>query len=81
MQCAIVWLFQIMVEHDKGSDQYNCRLEEYINKVLALKMLVNYTLGKLCRCLKVFSLRERFVHERECVWALHGSMGKTEKSY
>lgn len=68
-----------MAEHDKGSDHYSCRLEEYINKVVALKVLVDYTLRKLCRCLKVFSLRERFVHERECL-GFAWKHGKTEKS-
>ena len=59
-----------MTEHDNGSDQYNHRLEEYIKNVVALKMLVDYTPRELCYCLKVYSLRGRFVHERECVVGL-----------
>lgn len=59
-----------MTEHDYGSDQYNHRLEEYITNVVALKMLVEYTPRELCYCLKVYNLRGRFLHERECVVGL-----------
>ena len=59
-----------MAEHDNDHDQYNHRLEKYINIVVALKILVDYRPNELCQCLKLFSLKGRSVHEIECVVGL-----------
>lgn len=59
-----------MTEYTNAREQYHHRLENYINNVVALKMLIDYRPRELCQCLKLYNLRGRFIHERKCVVGL-----------